>query len=61
MASNDEIEVRFQEAHGAYLFREGKPRAIRAGATSTVAASSSPIDASAGHGEGRIDRDSGST
>jgi hypothetical protein len=26
--SDDEIEVRFQEAHGAYLFREGKPRAV---------------------------------
>ena len=36
MASNDEIEARFQEAHGAYLFREGKPRAIRVGAMSTA-------------------------
>jgi hypothetical protein len=26
--SDNEIEVRFQEAHGAYLFREGKPRAV---------------------------------
>ena len=23
-----EIEIRFQEAHGAYVFREGKPRAV---------------------------------
>lgn len=31
MASPDdelEIENRFQEAHGAYIFREGKPRAV---------------------------------
>jgi hypothetical protein len=27
-SSDDEIEVRFQEAHGAYLFQEGKPRAV---------------------------------
>ena len=26
--SDDEIEIRFQEAHGAYVFREGKPRAV---------------------------------
>jgi hypothetical protein len=28
MASDDELEIRFQEAHGAYLFGEGKPRAV---------------------------------
>jgi hypothetical protein len=28
MASDDELEARFQEAHGAYVFREGKPRAV---------------------------------
>jgi hypothetical protein len=28
MASDDELDIRFQEAHGAYLFREGKPRAV---------------------------------
>jgi hypothetical protein len=32
MASSDddlaELEIRFQEAHGGYLFREGKPRAV---------------------------------
>ena len=28
MASDDELEIRFQEAHGAHLFREGKPRAL---------------------------------
>jgi hypothetical protein len=28
MASDDELEIRFQEAHGEYLFREGKPRAV---------------------------------
>jgi hypothetical protein len=28
MASDDELETRFQEAHGAYVFREGKPRAV---------------------------------
>jgi hypothetical protein len=27
VASDDELEIRFQEAHGAYLFREGKTRA----------------------------------
>jgi hypothetical protein len=27
-SSDDELENRFQEAHGAYLFREGKPRAV---------------------------------
>jgi hypothetical protein len=27
-ASDDEMEIRFQEAHGAYVFREGKPRAV---------------------------------
>jgi hypothetical protein len=26
--SDDELENRFQEARGAYLFREGKPRAV---------------------------------
>ena len=26
--SDDELEIRFQEAHGAYVFREGKPRAV---------------------------------
>jgi hypothetical protein len=25
---SDETEIRFQEAHGARLFRQGKPRAI---------------------------------
>jgi hypothetical protein len=34
MASDDQLESRFQEAHGAYLFREGKPRVIRVGAMS---------------------------
>jgi hypothetical protein len=34
MESNAELEARFQEARGAYLFREGKPRALRAGAMS---------------------------
>jgi len=28
MASDDELEIRFQEAHGAYLFGQGKPRAV---------------------------------
>jgi hypothetical protein len=28
MASDDELDIRFQEAHGAYLFQEGKPRAV---------------------------------
>jgi hypothetical protein len=28
MASDDELEIRFQEAHGGYLFREGQPRAV---------------------------------
>jgi hypothetical protein len=32
MASHDDeleiIEIRFQEAHGARLFRQGKPRAV---------------------------------
>jgi hypothetical protein len=27
-SSDEELEIRFQEAHGAYLFREGKPRAV---------------------------------
>jgi hypothetical protein len=27
-SSDDEIEILFQEAHGAYLFRDGKPRAV---------------------------------
>jgi hypothetical protein len=27
-SSDDELEARFQEAHGAYVFREGKPRAV---------------------------------
>jgi hypothetical protein len=26
--SDDQLEIRFQEEHGAYLFREGKPRAV---------------------------------
>jgi hypothetical protein len=26
--SDAELENRFQESHGAYLFREGKPRAL---------------------------------
>jgi hypothetical protein len=26
--SDDQLEIRFQEAHGEYLFREGKPRAV---------------------------------
>ena len=34
MESNAELEARFQEARGAKLFREGKPRVIRAGAMS---------------------------
>jgi hypothetical protein len=25
---DDELEIRFQEAHGAHQFREGKPRAL---------------------------------
>jgi hypothetical protein len=28
MASDNELDIRFQEAHGAYLFQEGKPRAV---------------------------------
>jgi hypothetical protein len=31
MASDDEVgdfQIRFQEAHGAHLFRQGKPRAL---------------------------------
>jgi hypothetical protein len=24
----DELEIRFQEAHGAWIFREGKPREL---------------------------------
>jgi hypothetical protein len=28
MASDDELENRFQEQHGAYLFREGKSRSV---------------------------------
>jgi hypothetical protein len=27
-SSDEELEIRFQEAHGAYLFQEGKPRAV---------------------------------
>jgi hypothetical protein len=27
-SSDDEIETRLQEAHGAHLFREGKQRAV---------------------------------
>jgi hypothetical protein len=27
-SSDDEIEIRFQEAHGAYVFQEGKPRVV---------------------------------
>jgi hypothetical protein len=27
-SSDGELENRFQEAHGTYLFREGKPRAV---------------------------------
>jgi hypothetical protein len=27
-SSDDELEIRFQEAHGSHLFREGKPRAV---------------------------------
>jgi hypothetical protein len=27
-SSDEELEIRFQEAHGAHLFREGKPRAV---------------------------------
>jgi hypothetical protein len=27
-SSDEELEARFQEAHGAYVFREGKPRAV---------------------------------
>jgi hypothetical protein len=27
-SSDDELEARFQEAHGAYLFQQGKPRAL---------------------------------
>jgi hypothetical protein len=34
MASDDELEARFQEAHGAYLFREGEPRVTQVGALS---------------------------
>jgi hypothetical protein len=34
MASDEELEARFQEAHGTYLFREGEPRVIRVGAMS---------------------------
>jgi hypothetical protein len=34
MASDDELETRFQEAHGAYLFQEGKPRVIQVEAMS---------------------------
>jgi hypothetical protein len=34
MVSDDELEARFQEACGAYLFRDGKPRALLAGAMS---------------------------
>jgi hypothetical protein len=34
MASDDELETRFQEARGAYLFQEGKPRVMRVGAMS---------------------------
>jgi hypothetical protein len=26
--SDNEIETRFQEEHGAYVFQEGKPRAV---------------------------------
>jgi hypothetical protein len=26
--SDDELDIRFPEEHGAYLFREGKPRAV---------------------------------
>ena len=25
---DDQLEIRFQEAHGARLFRQGKPRAV---------------------------------
>jgi hypothetical protein len=32
--SNDALEARLQEARGAYVFREGNPRAIRLGAMS---------------------------
>jgi hypothetical protein len=28
MASNAELKARFQEAHGTYVFGEGKPRAV---------------------------------
>jgi hypothetical protein len=28
MSSDDDFQIRFQEAHGARLFRQGKPRAV---------------------------------